>query len=100
MGQMAFDVGEFSCAGGATAYGHSSEISENHTWLDGKVQRNANCRNCGFHLGWRYENVAGPDKCSSAKCKFIAHKLPSDPWLGYCCLACCRGGSSEVSSPE
>eukprot|EP00418_Pyrodinium_bahamense_P003488 CAMPEP_0179019724 /NCGR_PEP_ID=MMETSP0796-20121207/5017_1 /TAXON_ID=73915 /ORGANISM="Pyrodinium bahamense, Strain pbaha01" /LENGTH=435 /DNA_ID=CAMNT_0020715523 /DNA_START=112 /DNA_END=1416 /DNA_ORIENTATION=- len=53
--EMKFDVIEFSKAGGAVGEGHWTKPPQGHSWIEDKIQRTAICRNCGFQLGWRYE---------------------------------------------
>ncbi|CAE7170546.1 NMRAL1 [Symbiodinium pilosum] len=49
-----FDIGQFSRAGGAVAEGR--EYDDGTTWFKGWIWRMAICRNCGTHLGWRFES--------------------------------------------
>jgi len=58
--EMKFEVGEFSCAGGAVAEGDVKQSRDcPNSWLKGRAWRNAQCRNCGVFIGFRYEPGGG-----------------------------------------
>jgi len=52
----------FSSCPGAVMFG---EATEAHTWFPGYGWRMAFCRNCGQHLGWRYEGVSASTRPSA-----------------------------------
>jgi len=63
---MKFDVLEVSKAGGAVAEGKLAPSPAGNPWIGDLASRMAICRNCGFQLGWRFEQgTPGSEKTPS-----------------------------------